>query len=210
MRALVLGAVVAAGLTGSAQAAVLLQLDSVTPNGSNFTYSYSGHITPNLGVVSGDQLVIVDFAGYVAGSAAAPSPDISLSVSNTLPSGLSLKSGLTDNATIPDLVFTYTGADFHASGGPFPPDLTFSGFTADSVFGTSTTDGAFAYSAVQNNGANAGDAVTSSGQLSVPSAGGVLSPVPEPASWALMLVGFFGLGWMVRRRKSETGLVCAA
>ena len=121
MKALALGAVAALLLSSSAQAAILLQLDTVTPDGSNFLYSYSGHITPNEGVVSGDQLVIVDFAGYVAGSAVVPSPDISVSVSNTLPAGLTLGAGLSDDASIPDLVFTYTGADFHASGGPFRP-----------------------------------------------------------------------------------------
>ena len=197
MKALALGAVAALLLSSSAQAAILLQLDTVTPDGSNFLYSYSGHITPNEGVVSGDQLVIVDFAGYVAGSAVVPSPDISVSVSNTLPAGLTLGAGLSDDASIPDLVFTYTGADFHASGGPFPPDLTFSGLTADSIFGDTTTHGAFAYSSVTNVGANAG-AELGSGRLTVPS----LSAVPEPASWALMLVGFFGLGAAVRRRRN--------
>ncbi|HEY2836588.1 MAG TPA: PEP-CTERM sorting domain-containing protein [Rhizomicrobium sp.] len=197
MRSLVLGAAAAAALSGSAQAAIQLQLDSVAPDGSNFLYSYSGHITPNEGVVTGDQLVIVDFAGYVSGSAVVPSPDISVSVSNTLPAGLTLGAGLSDDASIPDLVFTYTGVDFHASGGPFPPNLTFTGLTADSIFGNTSTHGAFAYSSVTNNGANAGVAALGSGRLTVPS----ISSVPEPASWALLLTGFFGLGWAVRRKR---------
>lgn len=199
MKSLLLGAAAVAALTGSAHASVLLQLDSVTPDGSNFLYSYSGHITPDEGVVAGDQLVIIDFAGYVAGSAVTPSPDISVSLSNTLPAGLSLSGGLTDDAAIPDLVFTYNGPDFHASNGPFPPDFSFSGITADSLFGD-TTNGAFAASSVTNVGANAGPA-TNSGELRVP-LGDPISPVPEPASWALMLTGFLGIGWTMRRRRS--------
>jgi len=29
-----------------------------------------------------------------------------------------------------------------------------------------------------------------------------LAPVPEPGTWALMLAGLAGLGWMGRRRKA--------
>jgi PEP-CTERM motif len=32
------------------------------------------------------------------------------------------------------------------------------------------------------------------------------TPVPEPATWAMMLVGFAGIGWQLRRRRSAAGL----
>lgn len=195
MKSLALAAMAAIALTVPAQAAhIMTNLDTVTADGSNFKFTYSGSLTPDLGVVSGDQLVIVDFAGYVPGSISSTIPDVTASISNTLPSGLILQSGFTDNAAIPDLVFTYTGADFRASGGPFPPLLHFSGLSADSTFGFTTT-GSFSASAVKNVGANTGDADLESGRVGVPSA------LPEPASWAMMLIGFFGLGAMLRRRK---------
>lgn len=35
-----------------------------------------------------------------------------------------------------------------------------------------------------------------------PNPGGVVSPAPEPASWALMIVGFGAAGWTLRRRRA--------
>lgn len=205
MKPLILGAVAALAMTGTAQAAVQLSLDSATPSGSNFQYSYSGHVTPQIGFATGDQLVIVDFAGYVPGSISSSIPDITASISNTLPAGLSLGGSLTDSATLPDLVFTYTGADFHTTGGPFPPGFDFTGLTALSSIGT-TVNGGFAVSGVTNNGANAGVSFTDSGRVDVPLA----SAVPEPAIWAMLMTGFFGLGLMLRRKGRKQPMVLAA
>jgi hypothetical protein len=30
-----------------------------------------------------------------------------------------------------------------------------------------------------------------------------VAPVPEPSTWAMMIVGFLGLGWMAYRRRSS-------
>jgi hypothetical protein len=207
MKSLLLGAAAALALSTSAHAAILLSLDSVTPVGSDFRYDYSGHITPELGVATGDQLVIVDFAGYVDGSVSTTLPNVTASISNTLPAGLILSSGVTDDAAIPDLVFTYTGADLRTSGGPFPPDLTFTTLSALSTIGTSV-NGSFSTRAVQNNGANEGDAIAIAGNVQVPDAS-LASAVPEPSTWAMLLTGFLGLGLLLRRRKSSPALTLA-
>ena len=34
----------------------------------------------------------------------------------------------------------------------------------------------------------------------------VLSAVPEPSTWAMMILGFFGVGFMAYRRKSQGSL----
>ena len=36
-----------------------------------------------------------------------------------------------------------------------------------------------------------------------------VSPVPEPATWAMMLLGFAGIGFMAYRRKSKPALMAA-
>jgi len=192
MKPLVLAAVAAVALAGPAHASVIPFLGSVTADGSNFKFNYTGRLAADQGVTSGNQLVIVDFAGYVPGSVFSTLANVTASTSSTLPAGLLLMPGFTDNAAIPDLVFTYTGPDFHTTGGPFPSFTDFAGFGAVSTIGT-THVGSFSSVAVKNFGDLSGTPVLSEGQVSIPG-------VPEPATWAMMLIGFFGLGALLRRR----------
>jgi hypothetical protein len=37
----------------------------------------------------------------------------------------------------------------------------------------------------------------------------ILAPVPEASTWAMMILGFLGLGWMACRRKSKPALMAA-
>src|SRR5579872_4387697 len=186
MRSLALAAVAAVAFTGSAQASVIPFLNTVTADGSNFKFSYTGQLAPDQGVTNGSELVIVDFAGYVPGSVFSSLPNVTASVSNTLPTGLLLNPGFTDNPTIPDLVFTYTGPNFQTTGGPFSSITNFAGLGADSIFGQMGA-GSFSAKAVTNVGPLSGTAAFNVGEVNVPA-------VPEPATWAMMLVGFFGLG----------------
>jgi hypothetical protein len=179
---------------GMAQASVIATLDSITPVGSDFKFSYSGQLQPDEGVVSGDMLVIVDFAGYVAGSVSSTLPNVTASVSNTLPGLLQTYPGLTDNPNIPDLVFTYTGPPFQTSGGPFPSIVSFSGLSALSTLGSMAVS-FFSADSIKNADGLAGTTDYDDGLVGVP---GV---VPEPAAWALMIVGFLGVGMALRARK---------
>ena len=194
MRSAMFAAVAAIALTSSAQASVIPFLNNVTADGSNFKFSYTGQLSPDEGVMNGSKLVIVDFAGYVPGTVFSTLANVSASVSNTLPTGLLINPGFTDNPTIPDLVFTYTGPNFQTSGGPFPAITNFSGLGADSTLGGNVA-GSFSVMAVRNVGSLAGTADFNVGEVNVPSA------IPEPATWAMMLTGFFGLGLALRRRK---------
>ena len=40
-------------------------------------------------------------------------------------------------------------------------------------------------------------------------AAGAVSAVPEPSTWAMMLLGFAGIGFMAYRRKSKPALMAA-
>ena len=59
------------------------------------------------------------------------------SISNSLPAGMLLLPGFTDDPTIPDLIFTYNGPDFRTSGAPYAPLATFAGRTANSIYANS-------------------------------------------------------------------------
>ena len=176
-----------------AHASIIPVLASVTDNGNGtFTYNYTGTLAADQGVTQGSELVIFDFAGYVPNSITVPTPDIVASIQMTSP--LALPPGMTDNPNLPNLVFTWEGPNFNTTG-PAPADIPFSGLSAESTLGTQGM-GAFSALAIKNSGGQAGTLTLNQGYVSVPVGG-----VPEPASWSLMILGFGGLGAMVRGRR---------
>jgi opacity protein-like surface antigen len=194
MKKLLLAAVAAVGLAGSAQAAVIT-LENVVEQGPNgFRFRYQGTLGPDEGVRSGDRLVIRDFAGYIDGSIFGGGPN--LTASTELVSADPLTPGFNDDPNLVNLVFTYTGPDFRASGGPFQP-FNFNNLGARSTFSGLTQDAFFTLTTKNNpDGApgGSGTAVFTLGQVTVPTA------VPEPASWAMMIGGFGLIGAATRRR----------
>ena len=186
-----------ASATG-ASAAVIPTLTSITNNGGDYTFSYEGTLSGDAGLISGNRLVIFDFVGYVTGSVS--SPYAALAASTELVStGLLTIPGEIDNPNIPNLVFTYTGAPFNASSGPFAP-VDFSGLSARSIYGAQGVD-TFAAITVKNNPngrpGGTGTPIYDAGFITVPARGAI----PEPATWAMMLTGFGGAGVLLRRRR---------
>ena len=201
MKKWVFSAVAAIGLAGSANAAVLT-LQGVTNNGVNDnTFTYQGTLGPDEGLRSGDRLIIYDFAGYIDGSIFSPSANVVASTEFTSAGGI-VTPGFNDDASLINLVFTYTGPDFRNVGGPFTP-LDFDGLGARSTFSGLTTDAFFTLTTKNNPDGTPGGSNTpvfTLGQVSVP--GGV----PEPTTWAMMLGGFGLLGAATRRRRSMTSV----
>jgi hypothetical protein len=203
MKTLLLTAIAAAALAGPAGAAVLT-LDGVTTNAPNdFTFTYQGTLGPDEGVRSGDRFIIYDFNGYIDGSIFAPSPNLVASTEFTSPSGI-VAPGFDDNPNVVNLVFTYVGPNFRNAGGPFSP-FDFDRLGARSTFASTIADAFFTLTTKNNpDGVPGGSntAVYTLGSVTVP------DPIPEPATWAMMLGGF-GLAGIAFRRRPRTSRAIA-
>jgi hypothetical protein len=198
VKRLLLTACAAGAIATGASASVIPVLDTVTPVGTEFEFSYSGTLAGDQGLVFGSTLLIFDFGGYVPGSISAGIYSADVVAFTELTSLLPPPSGADDNPLVFNLVFRWRGAPFNASGGPFA-DVDFAGLTARSVIGQTTLDG-FSALSVTNNGLATGLPASNSGFVAVPD-GQFPAGIPEPATWALMILGFGGLGVTLRARR---------
>lgn len=194
MKKLLLATCALFALSSGANAAIIPVLDTVTPVGTEWEFSYSGTLAGDQGLVNGSQLIIYDFAGYVDGSISAGIYAADLSATTELTSLLVPPPSDTDDPLVPNLVFTWTGQPFNASGGPFA-DVSFAGLTARSTYNLVLKDG-FSAMAVTNNGAATGDMTLNSGRVGVPA-----SVIPEPSAWTLMILGFGFAGASLRAHR---------
>ena len=199
MKRLFLAAATAAsfGLIGAAHANITPTLTSVTAEGANFRYSYQVTLDSDQGLINGSKIAIYDFAGF-AGGLTTSDPVFAAGTEFTS-AGLT-NPNFTDDPTVLNLTMTWTDGAYHTSGGPFPE--TNYTLTALSRFRSTTFDG-YSSRAVKNNGATVGLATNNTGPVAVPFAGGI----PEPASWALMILGFGGVGAGLRRRRTGIATV---
>jgi PEP-CTERM motif-containing protein len=200
MKTLLLAASAVLCISSVAYASITPVLDTITADGSNFDFNYHVTLSGDQGLTNGSKVIIFDFAGYVPGSIFAPSPDIAATTEltsnfDTSAGGVQINPVFTDDPTIANLVFTYIGPDFHTSGGPFA-DITFDGLTATSTLGGFVLDG-FSSRAISNDGmGTVGTASFNNGAVAVAAAA-----VPEPASWAMLIVGFGGAGALLRAKR---------
>lgn len=195
MKKILLATTAALAVAASAHASIIPTLTNVTADaGGQYTYTYDGYLAADQGLVSGNQLDIFNFAGYVPGSISSGYTDITAMATTGNSDGLQLPPGFTIQPGTTTLVFTYTGADYNTSGGPFS-NTVFSGLSARSTLGGIRT-GAYSAVAEKNTGTETGTPTYNNGFVGVP------GTVPEPASWAVMLLGFGVAGASFRARRS--------
>src|SRR5256886_10574502 len=170
----------------SARADIIPTLSSVTGSSPTFTWNYAANVTVDETVNTGDFFTIYDFGTIAPGS-------------NTQPTGWTFSQALlgptpalvnaTDNPTILNLTWTYTGS------------TPISGSAALGIFSVITgTDqlkvGQFTAEATRNSGPNAGTKVDNIGNVSV--------PVPE-SSALLPIIGVCaaaGFSTLLRRQRA--------
>jgi hypothetical protein len=186
-------------VAGAANAAVIPVLMDVSAEGDLYRFTYEATLAADAGVTEGNKLVIYDFAGF-AGGFETPTPFISASTEFVTalapaPGGLLPALPNDDNPLVENLVFTWTGPDFQTDGGPYEP-INFM-LSVLSQFNEIRDDG-FTALTMKNNGEQQGSWLYNVGTTSVPMATGA---IPEPATWAMMILGFGGVGSLLRRRR---------
>jgi hypothetical protein len=171
-----------------ASAVVVFLSGAPTSTAGGWQFSYQANFSDGEGVKNGSTFVIFDFAGYVPGSVFSPYADLVAS-SELLSAGLPTSPDFTDDPTISNLRFTYTGTSLLNLS-----NASFSGLNAVSVLSGIAQDG-FGAVTVKSSGPLLGSKVYSAGLVSVPSG------IPEPAAWGMMLAGFGLTGAAMRRRR---------
>jgi hypothetical protein len=161
-----------------------------TPVMGGFQWDFDVLLSGDQFLVSGDFFTIYDFAGFVPGSNIEPNAlwDFSSALVGVTPSGEIIP----DNASLPNLTWTYVGPNTPNG----PTDL--GQFSAISTFGTPVSGfyGAMARQ-VSIIPAVHGDPTMNKGPIAVP------SNVPEPGTMALLGLGAAPLIGRLRRRSRK-------
>ena len=174
---------------GSVQADIIPELSTVTPSGSNFTWTYDAALTNDETLQSGNFFTIYDFNGMVAGTNFQPA---NWTFSSALVGVTPSKVTPNDNPKIPNLTWTYTGPNI----GPGPLDL---GLFGNDSTKSNTKIGQFAAEAIKYAPGKPGNGkpIDNIGSTGVPQ--GI---IPEADSLLLLLPGLAPLGLLLRRRRA--------
>lgn len=143
------------------------------------TFVYNGKLQNNQYIDDGDYFIVFDFAGLLSG---------------TGPSGWSFSttnnaSGLANNSSVPDAVFTYAGPTIYG----VPGHTALGQFTLTGTSGDSRTGNYLSLTTRVGAGNNTDTPLTQTDVVRVAAGGDGAEPVPEPAAMLLMGAGICAL-----------------
>lgn len=181
---------------GTANASIIPTLTSgPTPIGSGlFEYAYEATLASDQALFDGSYFTLYDFDGFagvgaVAAGWTASTAFVGVTPSDVLP---------VDDPGMINITFTYSGPTLNFDADPANNvELTFAPFVLRSTLSGLGFD-SFTAQAVKNDGLARGTLVSTIGSYASP--GGV---IPEPATWAMLIVGFAMVGTSMRRRSAH-------
>jgi hypothetical protein len=179
-------------LASQTQAGLIPTNVSITPDGSNFRWTYAVVVTTDVKVNPGDYFTIYDFGGMIPGSAVAPTGwTFSSAKMGPTPAG----TNPADDPGISNATFTYSGSPINGQQG-------LGNFMINSQFGDAVSSDFTSISHRQVDGRSEAN-ITST---NVPVPGDSPATTPEPATLAMFSFGLPVLGILrflrLRRRKA--------
>jgi hypothetical protein len=179
------------GSAASLSAGLLPVSVSVTPESGKFRWTYAIVLPTDSQLQSGNYFTIYDFKGFNAGSAVAPD-GWSFTTSNVGPTPVLVAP--TDDPTVPNLSFKYTGPTIDAG------QTGLGNFWAVSDFSLKT-DSFFTARTNRTSDGKVDTNITTT-SVPVPSGGGVPPGVPEPTTLVLAGLGLPCVALLRRVRRT--------
>jgi hypothetical protein len=168
-----------------------------TVQGFSFATSLSGAGLDNLAAGTDITATVTPFAFPVNTNAGFQQDNAGFALgTSSVTGGLKVLIGTDATGQITSWTISETFfASYPAFAGENPNDF-FDNYTV------STTDAGNVVVNIQDNNAGFGPNPTGVGLGSFGAV--VIAPVPEPSTWAMMILGFFGIGFMAYRRRAHT------